>query len=41
MKNTADSTPRHGIPPHQLSEDELISFRADEQTITAPPAGAS
>jgi hypothetical protein len=32
---------RPGIPPRQLSEDELISFWADEQTTTAPPADAS
>ncbi|HEY5986735.1 MAG TPA: hypothetical protein VIV12_10200 [Streptosporangiaceae bacterium] len=37
----ADSSPRYGIPPRQLSEDELISFRVGEQTIIAPPASAS
>jgi hypothetical protein len=37
----AHSSPRYGIPPRQFSEDELISVRAGEQTIIAPPAGAS
>jgi hypothetical protein len=37
----AGSNPRHGVPPRQLSEDELTSFLADEQTATAPPADAS
>jgi len=37
----AGSNPRHGVLPRQLSEDELASFRTDEQTATAPPAGAS
>ena len=37
----ADSTLRPGIPPRQLSEDELISFWADEQTTTAPSTDAS
>ena len=37
----ADSNPCHGVPPRQLSEDELTSFRADEQTATAPPADTS
>jgi hypothetical protein len=37
----ADSSLRLGILPHQLSEDELISFWADEQTTTAPSTDAS
>ena len=36
----ADSNPRHGLPPRQLSEDEL-TFLVGEQTATAPPADAS
>ena len=27
-----------GVPPYLLSEDELISFWADDQTATARPA---
>jgi hypothetical protein len=37
----ADSTLRSGIRPRELSEDELISFWADEQTTIAPPADVS
>jgi len=37
----ASSTLRPGIPPRQLSGDELSSIWADEQITTAPPADAS
>jgi hypothetical protein len=34
-------TLRAGVPPHSHSEEELISFWADEQTATAGPALSS